>query len=166
MTTREDITENTSSPATVHDENGYLSFLLLTLGAHHCRCQTLRDYVNMGLQDAQYSPNMATIDKATLRELNYIMRINPHTGAYNVGDLLDAGHDIESAAKHCETSMVAVLKDHTYLRGWFATFDPDTYVGNHDSRLIDLAELTFTPDGLHSEFGFALCCRNVRRSLF
>ena len=166
MATYEDTVDNTSSPVTVHDENGYLSFLLLTLGAHHCRCQTIRDYVNMGLQDAQYSPNMTILDKATLRELNYIMRINPHIGAYNVGDLLDAGHDIVSTAKRCEPGMIAVLKDRPSLRRWFATFDPDTYVGNHDSRLIDLAELTITPDGLHSEFGFALCCRNVRRSFF
>lgn len=166
VATYKDMTENTSSPVTTHDDNYYLSFLLLTLDAHHCRHQNLRDYVTMGLQDAQYSPNMTTLDKATLRELNYIMRINPYIGAYNVGDLLDAGHDIASAAKRCEPGMVAVLEGRPSLRRWFATFDPDTYAGNHDSRLVDLAELTITPDGLHSEFGFALCCRNVRRSFF
>ena len=166
MTTYESITEDTSAPATIHDDNGYLSFLLLTIDAHHCRRQNLRDYVTMGLQDAQYSPNMTTHDRATLRELSYIMRINPHIGAYNVGDLLDAGHDIASAAKRCEPGMVAVLKERPYMRKWFAIFDPDTYIHNHDSRLVDLAEMTITPDGLHSEFGFALCCRNVRRSFF
>ena len=163
MATYKDIAENTSSPATIHDDNGYLSFLLLTLDAHHCRRQTLRDYVTNGLQDAQYSPNMTNLDKATLKELNYIMRINPYTGAYNVGDILDAGHDIASAAKRCEPGMVAALNARPRMREWFSKFDPDTYVSNHHSLLIDLAEMTFTPDGLHDEFGFALCCRNVRR---
>ena len=166
MATHEDIADKTSSPVTIHDEGGYLSFLVLTLGAHHCRRSNLRDYVTMGLQDAQYSPNMTTLCKATLREVDYIMKVNPHIGAYNVGDIIDAGHEIASVAKRCESCMIDVLSEHTSLRDWFMRYDPDTYVGNHESKLIDLAELTITPDGLHTEFGFALCCSNVRRTLF
>ena len=166
MATYKDIVDNTTSPVTVHDENGYLSFLLLTLNAHHCRTCTLGDYVAMGLQDAQHSPNMTTHDKATLEELRYIIQVNPYVGRYNVGNLLDSGHDITAAAKRCEPGMLRVLNENATIRAWFLGFDPDTYVMNHNSRLIDLAEMTYTPDGLHDEFGFALCCRNVRRRLF
>mgnify|MGYP003666405151 CR=1 FL=1 len=152
-------------PATNHGNDYYLSFLLLTLDAHHCRACTLGDYVAMGSQDAQYSPNMTTHDKATLEELRYIIRVNPYVGRYNVGDLLDSGHDITAAAKRCEPGMLRVLNEDATIRAWFLGFDPDTYVMNHNSRLVDLAEMTYTPDGLHDEFGFALCCVKARVSL-
>ena len=137
--------------------------MLRMMDAYHCRNISLLDYYHMGMQDAQYSPNMTIQDKINLNKIGDIIRTEPSRGSKEVGYYLLNVDKLFDLALNSESNMIKVLNENPELKSWFIAFDPPNYMFNSHPNLHKLSKLT-DADG-HSGASFALCCQSVKRKL-
>jgi hypothetical protein len=137
--------------------------MLRLMDAYHCQNISLLDYYRMGMQDAQYSPNMTIQDKINLNKIGDIIRAEPSRGDKEVGYYLTTDDKLFDLALKAESNMIKVLNDNPKLKSWFIAFDPPNYMFNPHPNLQKLSTLV-DEDG-HSGASFAMCCQSVRRKL-
>lgn len=152
-------------PLDLAEANGRASKLLRDLRAGHLKKLTLQSYTSMGMQDAQYSPNMTIEDKLNLDRLWRICEHCPEIRETRVGDLMDntTSYAISKAAREAEDNMIKVIEERPDLAQWFREYNPPHYMFNSHPNLDTISNLTES-DG-HSGASFALCCRAARNRM-
>ena len=150
------------SHETPEDVNVIIKRMLIESNAYHCKNMRLMSYVSMGMQDAQYSPNMTTKGRMHLDELLSICRKNPELGNKTVRSYLE--YDTwESMALAAENNMIYQLTNNPKLFEWFKNYTPENYMFDDHPNMAKLSKLVYL-DG-HSGASFALCCRSVHRRI-
>lgn len=155
-----------STLPTVHEQldlaeaSSRAATILHELKAGHLKKFNLQSYTTMGMQDAQYSPNMTIEDKLNLDRLWRICEHCPGIRDMRVGYLMDTTPSIISEA---EDNMIKVIEDRPALARWFREYNPPHYMFNSHPNLEIISNLTESDE--HSSASFALCCRAVRNRL-
>jgi len=168
MGCNQSIPEAVVHPMDMTDARTQVAHILKELNATHLNEYTLQAYTSMGMQDAQYSPNMTIEDKLNLDRLWRICETNPHLRHMTVGslsnpDMVKEPPPVDELAKKAENNMIRVLKEHPELMEWFREYNPPHYMYNNHRNMILLSNLV--DDDGHSGASFALCCRAVRNRL-
>ena len=150
------------APTTSRDYEELIGDILRSLNAHHCMHLSLNQYICLGVQDSQYSPNMTIQDKINLVKLKNITSTIPIMGHNSVKYYLNKC-DFRNLANNAEKNMIRVLDENQDIKQWFISYDPPHYMFNSHPMLHKLSKLVDS-DG-HSGASFAMCCQSIRRKL-
>ena len=135
--------------------------MLHVMDAYHCRSLKLSEYITMGKQDAQYSPNMTIQDQLNISSIDKIINENPGMGDVTIESYLLKLNNVMADAIEAEKNMLNVLLSNPKLRSWFVSYNPNSYMFDPHPNLLRLSKLVDS-DG-HSGASFALCCHSVSR---